>query len=186
MKPGPAAKPVELKALEGGRGHRPLNLSGLFRPEVGLPAVPKGLSPGARKVWKRLSPLLLRYNLMSEVYADTFEELCECVAEVKEMRHAIRARQAVLRGKGEDPTEVFEARSPGGMPVQHPRYQIYKSERQEMIRLLGLFGLNPSAQDSVTTAIRAHLSDAQGQLPGMEKPGTEASPPKPTGWGGFK
>ena len=26
MKPGPAPKPVELKVLEGGRGHRPLNL----------------------------------------------------------------------------------------------------------------------------------------------------------------
>ena len=52
---GPKAKPVELKVLEGNRGKRPLavNLDSTFRPEVGMPTVPKGMCPEARKVWKR-------------------------------------------------------------------------------------------------------------------------------------
>lgn len=156
-RPGPSAKPVELKALEGNRGHRPLNLDQVFRPEVGLPPIPKDLSPGARKVWRRLSTELLRYNLLSAVYSDTFEDLCETIADVKMLRHSLRKRQALLVSQGKDAAEAFEASSPGGMPVQHPRYQILKSERQMMHSLLAKFGLNPSEQASVTTAIRAQL-----------------------------
>ena len=48
-KPGPASKPFELKAVEGNRGHRPLDITGVFRPEVGMPTVPKDLSVSARK-----------------------------------------------------------------------------------------------------------------------------------------
>lgn len=156
-RPGPAAKPLELKALEGNRGHRALNLDSVFRPEVGMPTVPKDMSPGARKVFRRLGPELLRYNLMSVVYSDTFEDLCETVADVKELRHALRKKQALLRTQGKDPSEAFQAMSPGGMPVQHPLYQILRSERQMMHSLLAKFGLNPAEQASVTTAIRAQL-----------------------------
>lgn len=163
---GPAPKPAELKLLEGNRGHRALNLDSTFRPEVGMPSVPKGLSPGARKVWKRLGPELLRYNLMSVVYSDLFEDLCESVADVKELRHSLRQRQALLRSQGRDPAEAFEATTPGGMPVQHPRYQILKSERQMMYSLLGKFGLSPAEQASVTTAIRAQLKLFDNPEPG--------------------
>ena len=46
---GPKPKPPELAVLEGGRGHRPVDLSAMFRPEVGLPAMPRHLSAEARK-----------------------------------------------------------------------------------------------------------------------------------------
>lgn len=154
---GPAAKPLELQVLEGNRGHRPLNLDATFRPEVGLPTVPKDLSPEARKVWKRLAPELVRYNLMSVVYADTFEDLCETVAHVKLLRRALKARMALLRSQDKDPAEAFEVRTPNGMPVQHPGYQTLKSERNHMHSLLGEFGLTPAQQARVTTAVRAQL-----------------------------
>jgi len=173
-RPGPASKPLEMKVLEGNRGHRALNLDSTFRPEVGMPTVPKNLSPGARKVFRRLGPELLRYNLMSVVYSDTFEDLCETVADVKELRHALRQRQALLRSKGDDPADAFIAKSPNGMPVQHPLYQILKSERQMMHSLLAKFGLNPAEQASVTTAIRAQLklfeNPEQGATPAPEGP----------------
>jgi P27 family predicted phage terminase small subunit len=161
-KPGPQAKPAELKVLEGNRGHRPIDLGATFRPEVGMPPVPKDLSAGARKVWKRLGPELMRYNLMSVVYSDIFEDLCETVATVKELRHSLRARQNLLRAEGKDVAEAFEATTPGGMPVQHPRYQIFKSERQMMYSLLAKFGLTPAEQANVTTAIRAQLQLFEG------------------------
>jgi len=171
---GPAAKPAELKLLEGNRGHRPLNLEATFRPEVGMPPVPKGLSAGARKVWKRLGAELLRYNLMSVVYSDLFEDLCESVTDVKELRHSLRKRQQLLISQGKDPAEAFEAVTPGGMPVQHPRYQILKSERQMMYSLLAKFGLSPAEQANVTTAIRAQLKLFEGD-------GGETAPKKDTG-----
>ncbi|APW38980.1 hypothetical protein RD110_18680 [Rhodoferax koreense] len=177
-KPGPSAKPSALKALEGNRGHRALNLGETFRPEVGMPSVPKGLGPGARKVWKRLGPELLRYNLMSVVYSDLFEDLCESVADVKELRHSLRARQALLRSQGKDPAEAFETITPGGMPVQHPRYQILKSERQMMYQLLAKFGLSPAEQANVTTAIRAQLKLFENNEPGEPAPADPNRKPK--------
>ncbi len=180
---GPTPKPLELKVLEGNRGNRPLNLETTFRPEVGMPTVPKGMSQGARKVFKRLGAELLRYNLMSVVYSDLFEDLCETVADVKELRHSLRARQQLLRSQGKDPAEAFEAMTPGGMPVQHPRYQILKSERQMMHSLLGKFGLSPAEQASVTTAIRAQLQlfEGSGDTPSPAKPPGSA----PTGFADF-
>ncbi len=182
-KPGPQAKPAELKVLEGNRGHRPIDLGATFRPEVGLPSVPKDLSAGARKVWKRLAPELLRYNLMSAVYSDVFEDLCETVALVKELRHSLRARQNLLRAEGKDVAEAFEVKTPGGMPVQHPRYQVFKSERQMMYTLLGKFGLSPAEQANVTTAIRAQLKlfEGEGEQPKAKDPNA-----KPTGFADFE
>ncbi len=183
-KPGRAAKPLELKLLEGDRGHRPVNLDQTFRAEAGIPDIPKGLSPGARKVWKRLSVELLRYNLIATIYSDTFEDLCETIADVKELRHSLRARQALLRSQGKDPSEAFEAMTPGGMPVQHPRYQILKSERQMMHSLLAKFGLNPAEQASVSTAVRAQLKLFEG--PGEDdKPTATPAPTKPRGFSEF-
>ena len=172
---GPAPKPVELKVLEGNRGHRPLDLNSTFRPEVGLPSIPKDLSPEARKVWKRLSAELLRYNLMSVIYSDTFEDLCETIATVKLLRHSLRGRQQLLRDQGKDPAEAFEVKTPNGMPVQHPIYQTLKAERNHMHSCLARFGLAPSEQARVTTAIRAQLQlfenpTAGGSLPPHSEP----------------
>jgi P27 family predicted phage terminase small subunit len=177
-KRGPAAKPAELKVLEGNRGKRPLavNLDSTFRPEAGMPTVPKDLSPGARKVWRRLGQELLRYNLISVVYSDIFEELCETVSDVKELRHSMRARQALFRSQGKDPMEAFEVTSPNGLPMQHPRYQILKSERQMMLSLLAKFGLSPAEQANVTTAIRAQLMLFEGDAGKSEtNPATPAN-----------
>lgn len=187
---GPAAKPVELKVLEGNRGHRPLavNLDSTFRPEAGLPSVPKGLSPGARKVWKRLGNELLRYNLISVVFSDMFEELCETIADVKDLRHSLRARQNLLRTQGKDPMEAYEQISPNGHVQQHPRYQILKSERQMMMSLLAKFGLSPAEQANVQTAIRAQLQLFEGGGGGDEDkdPATPtAAPTSPRGFSDF-
>jgi phage terminase small subunit len=185
-RPGPAGKPVELKLLEGNRGHRPVDLTATFRPEVGLPSIPSGLSPGARKVWKRLSPELLRYNLMSAIYSDTFEDLCETVADVKTLRRALRARQALLRAEGKDEADAWLTQTPNGMPAQHPLGQVLRAARADMQRLLDRFGLNPAEQASVTTAIRAQLQlfpgDGQPHAPTGDKPGR---PELPRGFADF-
>lgn len=185
-KRGPAAKPLELKVLEGNRGKRPMavNLDSTFRPEAGMPTVPKGLSPGARKVWKRLGNELLRYNLISVVHSDLFEELCETVSDVKDLRHSMRARQNLLRSQGKDPMEAFEVVSPNGLPMQHPRYQILKSERQMMLTLLAKFGLSPSEQANVQTAIRAQLQLFEGDG-GKETPSPAAPAAAPSAPRGF-
>lgn len=174
---GPLPKPTELKALEGNRGHRALNLDATFRPEVGMPSVPKDLAPEARKVWRRLGEELLRYNLMSVVYSDTFEDLCETIATVKMLRRSIRGAQQLAIEQQRDPAEAFECRSPGGMPVQHPRYQTFRAERAHMHTVLAKFGLTPAEQARVTTAVRAQLKLFEGGAGGDDKPPTGGAVP---------
>ena len=90
---GSAAKPPELKVSEGNRGNRAIDLTSMFRPEVGAPPMPRGLSRDGRKAWMRLVPELLRYNLLSKVDADALEDLCEAIGLIKVLRRSINASQ---------------------------------------------------------------------------------------------
>lgn len=116
------------------------------------------MSDGAKKVWRRLAPELERYQLISVVFTDAFEDLCETIADVKMLRRALRAREALLQSKGEDQSKAWEARTPNGMSVQSPLVLNLRNARADMQRLLDKFGLSPAEQARVSTAARAQLS----------------------------
>lgn len=171
---GPVGKPPELKALEGGRAHRPLNLDAMFRPEVGAPTLPKDISREGRKAWRRLVPELLRYNLLSKVDADALEELCETIGLLKVLRRSINKRQDLLIAEGKDPAAAIEGSTPNGMIVQSVTYQAMNREREKLRSMLAEFGLTPAQRARVSTAIRAQLQlglvPKSEQLPGMTDP----------------
>jgi P27 family predicted phage terminase small subunit len=154
---GPAAKPPELKLLEGNRGHRPLNLDQLFRPEVGVPDAPKWLLPEARKAWRRLSAELTHYNLLSKVDRDAFAMLCQTIGRMEQVERALLARQAALMADGKDPTDSYFDVTPNGLRIQSALYQVLNKEQAKLHRMLESFGLRPDARAKVTTAIRAQL-----------------------------
>lgn len=152
---GPAAKPPELKVLEGNRGGRPIDLTSMFRPEVGAPPMPRDMSRDGKKAWKRLVPELLRYNLLSKVDADSLEDLCETIGLIKVLRRSINASQERLISQNEDPAGAVEAKTPKGMRIQSPTYQALNREREKLRSWLAEFGLTPAQRARVTTAIRA-------------------------------
>ena len=154
---GPLAKPAELKLLEGGRGHRPIELDKLFRPEVGAPDAPKWLLPDARKAWRRLSPELLRYNLLSKVDRDAFAMLCQTIGRLEQIERSIGARQAKMIADGKDPTDALMDVTPNGLHIQSALYQLLNKEQSKLHRLLEGFGLRPDARARVTAGIRAQL-----------------------------
>lgn len=161
-RPGPSAKPVELKALEGNRGHRPLNLDQVFRPEVGAPDAPKWLLSEARKAWRRLSVELLHYNLLSKVDREAFAMLCQTIGRMELVERAIGSRQALLLDEGKDPVDALMDVTPNGLRVQSALYQILNKEQGKLHRMLESFGLRPDARAAVTTAIRAQLQLFEG------------------------
>ena len=181
MRSGPVGKPPELKALEGGRGHRPIDLTAMFRPEVGLPSVPKHLTSGARKAWKRLTPELLRYNLLSVIDRDALAMLCQTIARLELVETSFAKRQALLVERKEDPAEAYLGSTPNGMKVQHPLYQVLNREMDKLRNLLAEFGLTPAQRARVSTAIRSQLSlfDVNAG------DGTAAQPAKPAGFSNF-
>lgn len=159
---GPAAKPPELKVLEGNRGGRAIDLTSMFRPEVGAPSMPRDLSREGKKAWKRLVPELVRYNLLSKVDADALEDLCETIGLIKVLRRSINASQELLISQDKDPAGAVEAATPKGMRVQSPTYQALNREREKLRSWLSEFGLTPAQRARVTTAIRAQLTLFEG------------------------
>ena len=177
---GPIAKPVALKALEGNRGHRPLDLTSVFRPEVGLPTVPKYLSKEARKAWKRLTPELIRYNLLSTVDADALALLCQSIGRLEIVERSIAGRQAALVAEGKDPADALVDFTPKGMRTQSVMYQVLNRETDKLRNLLAEFGLTPAQRARVTTAIRAQLQLFDGGAGGEA-----AKPAAPAGFAEF-
>ena len=169
---GPVGKPVELKLLEGNRGHRPVDISGMFRPEVGAPDAPRWLLPEARKAWRRLSVELLRYNLLSKVDRDSFALLCQTVGRLEQIERSIGSRQQKLLADGRDPVEALLDRTPNGLQVQAAIYQLLNREQAKLHQMLASFGLRPDARARVTAGIRAQLQLFEG--------GGPAEPPPPT------
>lgn len=179
---GPAPKPVALKVLEGNRGHRPLDLSSVFRPEVGVPTMPKRLAPEARKAWRRLSTELVRYNLLSVVHADAFAMLCRTIGRVEVLERAIEAKQALAVADGKDASEALVELTPKGMRIQSVHYTMLNREMDKLRSLIAEFGLTPAQQARVTTAVRA-----QAQLFPIEggAPAEPAEPATPAGFADF-
>lgn len=159
---GPAAKPVELKLLEGNRGHRPIDVTSTFRPEVGLPDAPRWLLPEARKAWRRLSPELIRYNLLSKVDRDGFALLCQTVGRLEQIERSLAARQKALLDAGKDPVDALLDRTPNGLQVQAAIYQLLNREQAKLHQMLSSFGLRPDARARVTAGIRAQLQLFEG------------------------
>lgn len=169
---GPVPKPSELKALEGGRGHRPVNLDVTFRPEVGVPDVPKWLTKEAKKAWKRLSVELTYYNLLSKIDRDAFAQLCQTIGRLELVERAIAGRMAAEVGKGNDAADALMDTTPNGLQIQSALYQVLNKEQAKLSSLLAEFGLTPAQRSRVSTAIRAQLTliDGQGK-PTVPDPG---------------
>lgn len=175
---GPSPKPAELKVLEGNRGHRPLNLDQIFRPEVGVPDSPKWLMPGAKKAWRRLSVELVRYNLISKVDREAFAMLCQTIGRLELIEQSLMAKQAKLLAEGKDPADALVDVTPNGLRIQSVSYQLLNKEQSKLHGLLKTFGLRPDARASVTTAIRAQLQlfEGGGGAPASPKNDTPLEP----------
>lgn len=178
---GPAPKPVELKLLEGNRGNRPLDVTGLFRPEVGVPDAPKWLTPEARKAWRRLSVELVRYNLLSKVDREAFAMLCQTIGRLELIERAIGGRMAAAVADGKEAAAALLDRTPNGLQVQAAIYQVLNREQAKLHQLLAGFGLRPDARAKVTAAIRGQLQLFEG---GGDKPQAPA-PSSPAGGDGL-
>ena len=145
-----------------------------------MPTWPKHLSADGRKAWRRLTPELARYNLISRVDADALAMLCQTIGRVELMERAIAARQKVLVDKGEDPAYALIGHTPNGMQVQSVMYQVLNREMEKLRHLLAEFGLTPAQRARVTTAIRAQLQLFEGG-----KGGDPARPADPANAAGF-
>ena len=169
---GPRPKPIELKVLEGNRGHRPIDINGTWRPQVEVPDPPKYLGKEARKEWKRITVELAQNNIIAKLDQHMLGMLCQCVERLVMFETALSRRVAAAVDKGEDPEKAYLMTTATGYEANTGIYNMLNKEREMLIKLLGEFGLSPALRAKVVQGSRAaQLSLFEGGKSG-EKPTT--------------
>ena len=78
---GPKPLPANVHLLRGNPSKLPLgDLVDALQPEVEIPHCPRHLLPEARKEWKRITPELERYGLISKLDRGALSLYCQAWA----------------------------------------------------------------------------------------------------------
>lgn len=138
MMAGRPPKPTQLKILQG--TDRPDRRNAAEpSPEPHLPAPPKHLPDAAKVEYRRLGRQLLAQRVMTDLDRNALALYCLAWARAADA-------QAMLAKYG----EVVE--TPQGFPVQSPYLQIYNKAVEQMVKLGGAFGLEPSSRSRIKAA----------------------------------
>jgi P27 family predicted phage terminase small subunit len=89
-------KPTNLKIIEGNRGKRPLP-ENEPKPVPKAPKCPSDIDPGAKRVWKRLAPMLERIGLLTEADGDVFACLCQVRSRLEHINRRMRKANTAIR-----------------------------------------------------------------------------------------
>ena len=149
--PGPPPKPTALKLLEGNPGKRPLNKNEP-KPEVKAPKCPKWLSPGAKKEWRRIVPVLLRMRVLTEADGTHLACWCQAVSRMIEAETQL-AQAGILYQPKKDGV-------PTGYIIQSPLISVIKGCLQTIDKFGLEFGVTPSSR------VRLHADPALESKPG--------------------
>jgi P27 family predicted phage terminase small subunit len=159
---GPKPLPVNVHLLRNNAAKKPLGqlLDDVVRPDVAIPTCPQHLGDEARKEWRRISKHLAKLGLISQIDRAALAGYCQSWGRWVEVERKIAAANAA------DPDKVagLVTSTPAGYQQISVLMQISNRCLEQMKRFLAEFGMSPAARSRVTA------SDAQGELPGFEKP----------------
>ena len=141
-------KPTHLKIVTGTLEQSRTNKAEP-KPPRGIPTMPPGMTPGAKRAWKRLAVMLDRMGVLTAADATALAQLCECVA-------MIAQAQAALNSLG---SLTYEAVSAGGATLRrpHPEVAILSDADRRLRTYLNDFGLSPAARSKVSASPAADV-----------------------------
>jgi phage terminase small subunit len=113
---GPPPKPTSIRVFEGVPGHRPLAVN---EPQYlpGVPDRPKGMSPGARKIWDALVDEMASSGVLRTVDALALVQLCEDQAMLDTLRQGMAEMTREIAKKAKEKKLDL----PGGPLIQLSR-----------------------------------------------------------------
>lgn len=159
---GPKALPANVHLLRG----NPSKLSAAdltegLQPEVEIPNCPRHLLPEARKEWKRITPELERYGLISKLDRAALALYCQAyarwvwaeeqMARAQDLAASKRA-EAEAKGQAYDGGDGLTVMTPSGHMTYSPHWVIGNKAQQQVKEFLAQFGLSPSSRTSVSTS----------------------------------
>lgn len=129
-----------------------------FQPQVDIPTAPKHLWPEARKEWRRITPELERYGLISKLDRTALALYCQAYARwvwaeesLSRAMVAAEAARAEAETKGETYTggDGMTAMTPNGYLVQSVQQINANRAMDQVNKFLGAFGLEPISRAKV-------------------------------------
>jgi P27 family predicted phage terminase small subunit len=158
--------------LRGNPSKLPLSqLMDSLQPEIEVPGCPPHLLPEARKEWKRITPELERYGLISKLDRGALALYCQAWARwvwaERQLQRAMelaeqRRAEAEARGEVYAGGDGMTVPTPNGHVTYSPHWVIANKSMAQVQSFLAEFGLSPSQRSRVSPS--NHL---QRSLPGM-------------------
>lgn len=159
---GPASLPGNVHLLRGNPSKKPLgSLFEEFRPEIEIPDCPSWIWPEAKKEWKRITPVLEKYGLISKLDRAALSLYCQAWGEYvwakKQLARAMKLAEdgrskALAAGEGWKGGDGFMIPTPNGSFTYSPYWVAAKNAGTEVNRYLAAFGLSPSSRARVSTS----------------------------------
>ena len=129
---GRKPRPTKLKLLEGNPGKRRLNDKEPDPPPA-VPSCPDHLSPAAKKEWERVTPLLEKLGLLSQIDGAALSLYCQAWGRWVEAEEALRTYGVMVK-------------SPNGFPMQSPYLAVANRAMEQIRAMLTEFGMSPSSR----------------------------------------
>lgn len=165
MSRGPKPLPANVHLLRGNPSHKNLaDLTEALQPEVEIPSCPRHLLPEARKEWRRISPELERYGLISKLDRGALALCCQAWArwvwaEEQLQRYAAQAvekmAEAAEKGEAYAGGDGYTMATPNGHMTYSPHWVIANKAMEQYRQFMAEFGLSPASRGRVNpSAVR--------------------------------
>jgi P27 family predicted phage terminase small subunit len=143
VRPGPPPRPTQLRLIEGNPSKRPINANEPKAP-VKVPPCPRQLSPGAKKVFRKLGKHFATLGIVAEIDEAALAILAESYASWLALIEQSRELGTIIKVNG--------------APVANPLLTRADREAEKVRKMLAEFGGTPAG--------RARLSVMGSSVPG--------------------
>lgn len=132
-----------------------------LQPEVEIPGCPKHLMPEAKKEWRRITPELERYGLISKLDRSALSLYCQAWARMvwaeEQLTRAMalaaeKAAEAAAKGEEWTGGDGMTVPTPNGHMTYSPHWVIANKAAQQVREFLAAFGLSPETRGKVSTS----------------------------------
>jgi len=96
---GPPKEPTAIRLIKGNTARRPLN-DREPQPPKQRPRCPAWLTPGAKRVWKRLIPVLEQMGVLTLIDGDAIAAYCQAFDTWREATKVLRRHGMTVRSHG--------------------------------------------------------------------------------------
>lgn len=156
---GPKPLPTNVHMLRGNPSKKSFaDLLETLQPEVEVPGCPRHLLPEARKEWKRITPELERYGLISKLDRGALSLYCQAWARwvwaEEQLQRAVKlaqSRQEAADANGTTYTggDGYTVETPNGHMTYSPHWVIANKAMEQVNKYMASFGLDPASRGRV-------------------------------------